>query len=68
MDKDAAAIRERALEAQYACAHDEWIESEDAALWDWVVGDGAEYSNHSLGARVHHLATFASSKDRHMCT
>lgn len=33
-------LRRRDLEADYAAAHDEWVESGEADLWDAVSGDG----------------------------
>lgn len=33
-------LQERALEEEYRAAGEEWQNSEDAALWDSVTGDG----------------------------
>ena len=33
-------LRDRGLEADYAAAYEEWVESGDAAFWDAFNGDG----------------------------
>jgi Arc/MetJ-type ribon-helix-helix transcriptional regulator len=35
-------LREEELALEYRAAGEEWAQSEDAALWDRVVGDGLE--------------------------
>jgi uncharacterized protein len=40
LERAIRSLRDRALEGAYAAAIDEWVASDDAAVWDALAGDG----------------------------